>query len=117
MKLILIALVSIVGFFTGLGSTYAMRRRLGRKKITWQEYRKYIGRCKPMVPIGVILSLVGYYGMEIQPRLLIPFTDLEVRPAIVMSLVMMSFIAGLIMSSMGLAVLIYSLKKPSADRE
>ena len=70
-----------------------------------------------MFGIGVILSLIGYFGLEIEPRLIIPFLDLEIQPVIVAISLFASFALGLIMLSVGLAVLLYSMKKPPADKE
>ena len=110
-----IAFFSVIGFFTGLFATYGFRKRLERKEITWQKYRRTLARIKLMVPIGVILTLIGYYCLEINLRLIIPFSGLEIRPEIVAIVLFSYFAIGLALLSGGLAVLIYSLKKPSTD--
>jgi hypothetical protein len=116
---ILIGLGSVIisSFLIGLGIGYFARRKLIRKEITWQEYRKRLRGARTMVPIGVIFMLVGYYGFETEPILEIPFTNLIVKPALLMVIFIVLFALGMVMLPLSLGVLLYSMKKPSADKE
>jgi hypothetical protein len=111
------ALVSVSAFSVALVAMYKMRKKLERKEVAWREYRKSLTKCKRLFPIGVILALIGYYGLEINLRLIIPFTGLEIQPVLVWLLLILSLFIGVMITSLTLTVLIYSLKKPSTDRQ
>ena len=72
------------------------------------------------IGIGVILFLIGCYGLQTEPRFIIRETVLEVvevNPLLVFLLFLLALVFGGMLLAMGLALFVYSIIKPSADKQ
>jgi ammonia channel protein AmtB len=107
-------------FFARLFGANRARKKFERNEISWQKYQGFQKHNRLYIIIGVILLLIGCYGFITQPRFIIRediFEVVEVNPYLVIFFFMFSWLFGGASLAIGLAQFVYSVIKPSADRE
>ena len=105
----------LTGFFGGLLLSYGTKKF--KRTIAWLETSRYRTKCAIMAGFGAILGLIGYYGLATNTGLIKLILGIEVH-TLLEGLLLAGFVLfGMAFLGLGLALLIYPIKKPSTDKE
>ena len=103
----------ILGFLTGLFVARNLKKRLEKGEIDWDRCKKV--RLRGIVVflgIGIIAGLIGYYSFATNVSLLNLFFGVELNLTFEALLLFLAVLFGMVFLGVGLALLIYRIKKP-----
>ena len=105
----------LVGFFGGLLLSYGTKKL--KRTIAWLETSRYRTKCVIMAGFGAIIASIGYYGFATNTGLIKLVLGIEVH-ILVEGLLLFGFVLfGMSFLGLGLALLLYPIKKPSTDSQ